>query len=449
LEVLATFICILLVAFEVIFLSKKPSETLGCLAVCVFVLGVAFFVLNESALALAILVAGLVVYWIGYNFGEKSGKRQAQSLAEKQRSEDLAKLNQRMEELDALENNLKSKQETFDSQIKTRIENADRRLQIMRDGIHHLRDETLQTYPWLAKLYADYVSMYDGSLEQQLRDKARPAVRSADSVAAIAREKRTLQQAVKMLEYQLHFYETAFPWLEEFKELDPKTAYDLASNAASDSEDDSTIRHHLLSPSEYTSLSTAEKYQLALDRYVRRNKNAWQVGIEYERYVGYLFEMDGYNVKYHGALTGLGDLGRDLIASKDGSTIIIQCKRWSKTKTIHEKHIFQLFGSKVSWEIENKGKKADAILYCTTAVSDVARRYADYLGVKIAIKELSSYPLIKCNIGHDGEKIYHLPFDQHYDRLYITPSKGDLYVSTVAEAERLGFRRAYRWHGSG
>ena len=27
-------------------------------------------------------------------------------------------------------------------------------------------------------------------------------------------------------------------------------------------------------------------------------------------------------------------------------------------------------------------------------------------------------------------------------------SDGDIYVSTVAEAEKLGFRRAYRWKGS-
>jgi len=46
----------------------------------------------------------------------------------------------------------------------------------------------------------------------------------------------------------------------------------------------------------------------------------------------------------------------------------------------------------------------------------------------------------------DGAKIYHLPFDQQYDRTKIISDKGEKYVYTVAEAEKAGFRRAWRWH---
>lgn len=53
--------------------------------------------------------------------------------------------------------------------------------------------------------------------------------------------------------------------------------------------------------------------------------------------------------------------------------------------------------------------------------------------------------MIKCNISKDGEKIYHLPFDQQYDRVSIANKKGACYVATVAEAEEQGFRRAYKW----
>ena len=49
---------------------------------------------------------------------------------------------------------------------------------------------------------------------------------------------------------------------------------------------------------------------------------------------------------------------------------------------------------------------------------------------------MSDYPLVKCNISmRDGQKIYHLPFDQQYDRTKIIPDKGERYVYTVAEAE--------------
>jgi hypothetical protein len=52
--------------------------------------------------------------------------------------------------------------------------------------------------------------------------------------------------------------------------------------------------------------------------------------------------------------------------------------------------------------------------------------------------------MVKCNIAHNTEeKIYHLPFDQQYDRVKISlPGE---FSKTVAEAESRGFRRAWRW----
>jgi len=41
------------------------------------------------------------------------------------------------------------------------------------------------------------------------------------------------------------------------------------------------------------------------------------------------------------------------------------------------------------------------------------------------------------------EKIYHLPFDQQYDRTQVS-RPGECYVATVREAEHHGFRRAWR-----
>ncbi len=56
--------------------------------------------------------------------------------------------------------------------------------------------------------------------------------------------------------------------------------------------------------------------------------------------------------------------------------------------------------------------------------------------------------MIKCNINQSTkEKIYHLPFDQQYDRTKITAECGEFYATTVAEAEKKGFRRAFRFAG--
>lgn len=56
------------------------------------------------------------------------------------------------------------------------------------------------------------------------------------------------------------------------------------------------------------------------------------------------------------------------------------------------------------------------------------------------------FPRIKCNIGKDGEKIYHLPFDQKYDRTIIDKNKGEFFATTVAEAVEHGFRRAKKYN---
>lgn len=89
-----------------------------------------------------------------------------------------------------------------------------------------------------------------------------------------------------------------------------------------------------------------------------------------------------------------------------------------------------------------------ATFVTSTSLSDTAIKFANALGVKvIEEKPLEKYPLIKCNVGTSGEKIYHLPFDQQYDRTLIK-NQGEFYASTVNEAESKGFRRAFRWHGT-
>lgn len=87
-------------------------------------------------------------------------------------------------------------------------------------------------------------------------------------------------------------------------------------------------------------------------------------------------------------------------------------------------------------------------------LSERAHEFARML--EITVEEsvpLDDYPRIKCNIAQSsGDRIYHLPFDQQYDTTVIEPARGELYAASVAEAEELGFRRAWRWRqpmGSG
>lgn len=52
--------------------------------------------------------------------------------------------------------------------------------------------------------------------------------------------------------------------------------------------------------------------------------------------------------------------------------------------------------------------------------------------------------VIKGNVNSDGEKIYHVPGQQAYDKTQIIPEQGDAWFCTQAEARTAGFRAAER-----
>ena len=99
--------------------------------------------------------------------------------------------------------------------------------------------------------------------------------------------------------------------------------------------------------------------------------------------------------------------------------------------------------------IEEPSKKIIGKFVTSTNLSDTARKFADALDI-VVLEDftLQKYPSIKCNVSRkNGEKIYHLPFDQQYDRTLVEEERNECYIETVQEAEKLGFRRAWRWHG--
>lgn len=241
-----------------------------------------------------------------------------------------------------------------------------------------------------------------------------------------------------------------------------------------------TTEYDWLSNEEYATLSSRKKSQLALDRYIQSPKSKWQVGRDYELFVGYKYRCDGWKVEQFGVERKLEDMGRDLICRKIihdqtgkfssdlfGDIVeiqVIQCKFWSSEKIIHEKHIAQLFGTTIEYAIslgwpyiDKNGHLTDCIkpVFVTTAsLSETARRFAEALSVEIKEdctfdpSDSKAFPRIKCNLGKDGEKIYHLPFDQQYDVTKIDSANGDeCWAFTVDEAENKGYRRAMRWMG--
>ncbi|MFA6308834.1 MAG: restriction endonuclease [Clostridia bacterium] len=311
--------------------------------------------------------------------------------------------------------------------------------------------ERTQNYPVVGEAWSNLIEITESERERALRYKSHPALRAADEIKFIKIEKKELVKELISWKYKAANYEAIYPWLvdELGDDIQDNVDANIFYSVYTEQERADPVAQYI-SPEAYRSLSVTERNQLALERYwLHGKKSKWMIGKMYERYTGYLYEKSGWDVQYFGIQKRYEDLGRDLIAKKGNVVHVIQCKHWSKFKTIYENHIFQLFGTAYSMGQELNDIVVTPVFYTSTLLSDTANEFSKLLGIKVKQGfKFSQYPCIKCNISPKGEKIYHLPFDQQYDTTKITPKKGELYAETVAEAERLGFRRAFKWTGN-
>lgn len=351
---------------------------------------------------------------------------------------------------------MKEREEQLGKNIKERedyFKDIEKKIQEDREALEIIAKEKSQGFPWLAEAYSDYFYLQDLKSANYLEHKSHPALKAAEQVREMASQRRISEKLHRILKYQLEYYENLFPWLIDFKSEDIddliRQILDRKKKGQDYFEEPDDPAKKWLTAAEYEKLPSVEKYQLALDRYWQKKKTKWEIGRDYERYVGYRYESLGYNVYYQGIIEGLADLGRDLIAVKDDNAEIIQCKCWSKEKEIHEKHIFQLYGTFIAYKIDHSKTQISASFVTSTKLSDRAKQFANELRIKIIENfPLEQYPCVKCNVSRrDGTKIYHLPFDQQYDRTIIEEERNERFVETVKEAEALGFRRAFRWKG--
>ncbi len=348
-----------------------------------------------------------------------------------------------------------NKLELAEQEFQQKQEQWGKKVEEDKQALETLAKEKSQGFPWLTQAYADYFNLQDLRVAEYLVHKRHPAKKAAEHVREIAKKRRLAERLWRVLKYQLEYYENLFPWLIDFKgediddlirQLVEKT-YGLEAEIEDEDEDQAK---HWLTSAEYRNLPRVDKYQLALDRYWQKKKSKWEIGRDYERYVGFQYENQGYRIYYQGIVEGLADLGRDLIAIRDTDHRVIQCKRWSREKLIHEKHVFQLLGTLIAYRIDNEKPDASGILITSTQLSIRARQFAEALRIQyVENYPPEKYPSIKCNVSRtDGTRIYHLPFDQQYDRVLVEKEKLECYVETVQEAEALGFRRAFRWRGA-
>ena len=308
---------------------------------------------------------------------------------------------------------------------------------------------------WYYSMVAEAAALEATISAQILRLKKRPAVSKAKEIEGPIKEKIVkLTKENARLRLELKIFDEHFPEYAEIREhiLDSEEALFETSE-----DGDKTDRvRKFLTAAEYERLDETSRNQLALDKYISRNHSQQEIGRLYERYLGYLWESRGWEVQFIGLVDGFEDLGRDLICKKENAVEIIQAKNWASHKTIHEKHLYQLYATKTHYCLSKnlnreQEQNVKAVFATTTDLSDMAKEVAEYL--KISVQQIplkKDYPMIKCNINPTNKtKIYHLPFDQQYDKIKVGDQQGECYLQTVAEAEKKGFRRAFRWRSRG
>ncbi len=239
--------------------------------------------------------------------------------------------------------------------------------------------ERTSGFPTLLTFIKEYKKLKDEKIQNYLKSKKHPAIKASDVVKEETIRRREAEYENKKTQAIINYYEWIAPFLVDFKNdlIDIKEEENLKEYDEEELQDP-TVNY--LTKEEFRKLSSQERNQLALDRFWKRPKSNWLLGRIYERYIGYLYEEQGYNVEYVGIFKGYEDLGRDLICRKGKNFIIIQCKNWSQFKTIYEKHIFQFFGTVFQYKDANPEHIVRGIFYTTTSLSDLARKFSQELG---------------------------------------------------------------------
>jgi hypothetical protein len=406
-----------------------------------------------------LIILGLVA--VGLMVGFQDLKKKEKQLKERTKQEELWSRERAIND----ELRIKREEERIrleEQRIKERLDERDKAFQklIEREGqrIKELLDEREQAFQkgfchgrrWLADMIAEKESERDREAEIYLCTKRPPAFQAAQVVRQVKQEKRELCATLKFLEYQLRSYEEYFPFLEDYKEAILDERIPLSGEADNVAAIENTDPVQLfLDKAEYDKLPSADRNQRALERYLTKPKTNWEIGRLYERYLGYFYEMKGWRVTYEGAIKGFEDFGRDLICFKDNRIKIVQAKYWRQERVVREKHVFQLFGTACLYKRQHPNNPIEAVFCSTTELSEEALDVARRLKVNVRVIPFEkTYPMIKCNINSSTkEKIYHLPFDQQYDRAVIGNQPGEFYARTAQEAEENGFRRAWRYRG--
>jgi hypothetical protein len=161
-----------------------------------------------------------------------------------------------------------------------------RELDGKRADLDALIRDRFDGFEFIARAWADYELALAESQAGALVRKRRPAKKAADTVREKGRQLAEARRRAKLAEWIVALYEFHFPWLPELRNLEEEQSFVEGSDDGDDPLRREDPAARWLSAEEWKALPTVERNQRALDRYLASRKTPWQIGRDYERYVG-------------------------------------------------------------------------------------------------------------------------------------------------------------------
>lgn len=231
--------------------------------------------MGDFILAVCIFMAPIVLFWLfNYNWRKnviEAARREVRSIVD----EEKRRLQKESEEklaakLKDYEQKYAKKKEAFTSYMATE---KDLLMQLHK----RFSENILSGRKWAADYLAEIYAQRHELIAYNLTIQKRAARKAAEEIKSMRQEKKQIFAENLLLKQKLNLYRDYFPFLADLDEEIMCNPSDEFSEAEDIDQTFDRARNYLTAE-EYQKLSTTDKNQLALDRYLSRNLSKVQIG---------------------------------------------------------------------------------------------------------------------------------------------------------------------------
>lgn len=159
----------------------------------------------------------------------------------------------------------------LEKKILSEFEQREKDLQLKEEAFRKLVQEKTVGFPWLTEVISEFEKYIDLDNAHFFRHKKHAAIKASEIVAKISKEKKYLKKELKLAQNFVAYYETLFPWLRDYVDENLNDILIRVREEKNIKKEEDPVQHYMKNE-EYYSLSSTERNQLALDRYLNSTK---------------------------------------------------------------------------------------------------------------------------------------------------------------------------------